>query len=156
MKATPGKKWHTATVKGKRVLRSPDGRTFHGTAAEIRTLDMMPGRRDMLADDLRFVRRAFADKETAREIAEERRMSAILANAADIFAGERVTLPKAVCILAKAAARVDGKSLEQFIADAVEACVCEARCDCGGELPLTRHEKAALRRFEVAGYAKAV
>ena len=62
-----GAVWRTVATKRGTALRSPDGRLYYGTAQEVRDAALMPWRRKMLADGLRFIRSYAEGHETSRE-----------------------------------------------------------------------------------------
>ena len=152
MSGAAEKRWRTIVRRtdGVAVLRSPDGREFLGTAAEVRSAAMTPERRRMLADGLRVARITTEPRTDTRAwLAAERRRWAIQETAFDKTQG--VTLPASLAILAEAAARYAGMSLDEWVAEWVAAgfdAETDDAIDNGlGGLPLTRHERAALKRL---------
>ena len=152
-------KWRETRRKGERVLIDPAGRIFHGTAQEVRGAAMTPRERGALADDIRWTRqtaRHYTPDELRGKIAEKRR-EAIRQTASDAANGYRVKIKQELGIVAEAAARYMGQTVEAFIADAVDAAVRGtidvAELDAGKPgvgLPITRHERAALDRLRLA------
>ena len=148
-KSKTGAKWHTVTIKGKGALRSPDGRTYYGTAKEIREANLYPWERDDLAERLRVYRKAF-QKATdrldyvagvRRDTIRERTQQYIINGNSDRAMDRK--------ILTIAAARFLGESVEDFIADAIEgsisATIDRYHSETGKwSLPLSRHEAATL------------
>ena len=137
---------------GTNVLRSPEGKDYRGTASEIRGAAMTPGRRRMLADALR-VDWATTTPRTAerKELVAAARLDAIRGSAADdaLNLGNSVGLPPVLAIEAAAAARAQGQTLAEFVAQWVEAGIEAAKDDApGGDIQLTRHERAAIERIE--------
>ena len=164
-KATGEKRWRTVMRRkdGVAVLRSPDGREWIGTAAEVRAAAMNPWRRRMLADGLR-VTRLTTDPRTAERawIAAERRRWAIQESEADTALGHGYgeDLPADLALMAGAAARFAGLCFDEWVATWVRAGL-DAEIDeavgCGLDgLPLTRHERAALKRLGWKGWDKGV
>ena len=151
--------WRETRRKGERVLIDPDGHIYHGTAREVRGAAMTPRERGALADDIRWTRqtaRHYTPDELRGKIAEKRR-EAIRQTASDAANGYRVKIKQELGIVAEAAARYMGQTVEAFIADAVEAAIRgtidKAERDAGkpGDgLPITRHERAALDRLRLA------
>ena len=153
MSAARSKRWRTVTRRsdGQTVLRSPDGREWLGTAAEVREAALTPERRKMLVCDLRVAWMITKPRTSERRwIVAERRREAIKYSAADAVLGLGGTarLPPALAIRAVAAARFHGMSLDEWLADAAAAMI-DATADAnGGKLPFTRYELAALHRIE--------
>lgn len=149
-KATP-KKWRTARRDGRTVDVSPDGRTVYGTAQEVRDADMMPWKRDSLAARITILRRyAYpdaADRADLLDAVAEARRAAVREASGDAGAFALAMIPPDLLMEARAAARVYGEAEGNFIAKWVREMVECARGVTGGELPLTRHEKAALARI---------
>ena len=151
--------WRKATRKGERVLIDPDGHIYHGTAQEVRDAAMTPHRRGALAQDIRWARHVAAKynytPEEAAEYVREKRREAIDRNDLDAVDEYRTHIKQELGIVAEAAARYMGQTVEAFIADAVDAAVRGtidvAELDAGkpgSGLPLTRHERAALDRIK--------
>lgn len=152
MSAAKQKRWRTITRRsdGVPVLRSPDGREWLGTAAEVREAELVPDRRKMLAECLHveWITTAPGTAERRWLVAAQRR-EAIQGSATDVALGigGGVTLPLALSIRAAAAARFHGMSLDKWLAGAAEAMIQAAADANGGSLPFTRHERAALGRI---------
>ena len=151
--------WRKATRKGERVLIDPDGHIYHGTAQEVRDAAMTPHRRGALAQDIRWARHVAAKynytPEEAAEYIREKRREAIDRNDRDAVDEYRTHIKQELGIVAEAAARYMGQTVEAFIADAVEAAIRgtidKAERDAGKPgvgLPITRHERAALDRIK--------
>lgn len=144
MSAAKSKRWRTVRRRdGETVLRSPDGREWLGTAAEVREAAMTPWRRRMLADGLRVQWLTTRPRTAERsELVRERRRNAITAAVTDarFNATCPAYLPPAVAVMAEAAARSHGMGLDEWVAATVAASV--------GRPPLDRHERAALRRIK--------
>ncbi len=118
-------KWRETRRKGERVLIDPDGHIYHGTAQEVRGAAMTPRRREHLANDIKWTRRTakhYTQAELLGKIAENRR-EAIMQNDGDVTDGYRVKIKQELGIVATAAARYMGQTVEEFIADAVDAAV---------------------------------
>jgi hypothetical protein len=152
-------KWRETRRKGERVLIDPAGRIFHGTAQEVRDAAMTPHRRGALAQDIRWARHVAAKynytPEEAAEYVREKRREAIDRNDRDAVDEYRTHIKQELGIVAEAAARYMGQTVEAFIADAVDAAIRGtidvAELDAGKPgvgLPLTRHERAALDRIK--------
>jgi len=162
MSAEKSRRWHTFVRKadGKAVLRAPDGREYEGTVAEVRAEGMAPWRRRMLADEIGVAWRITKPGSEERAwIVAERRRDAIRYAAFDKINGfTAARLPSSLAILAEAAARFMGQDFDEFVAEAVEAQIQGTRDVCRQEtgtydLPLTRHERAALERLGGEGGA---
>lgn len=144
---------------GTNVLRSPEGKEYRGTASEIRGAALMPDNRKSLAEHLRSLRHSAALSElSADERREERvraRLDALKFDAFDFWHDCRpVGIPNRLAIEAAAAARSQGMTLADFVAQWVEAGIEAAKDDApGGDIQLTRHERAALARIEGKGVA---
>ena len=149
--------WRETRRKGERVLIDPDGHIYHGTAQEVRDAAMTPARRGHLAQDIIWTRQTAkycTPGELLAEIAEKRR-DAIRQNDGDAVYKYAAHISPELGIVAEAAARYIGQTVEAFIADAVDAAVRKAidkaEIDAGkpgSGLPLTRHERAALDRIK--------
>lgn len=154
MSAAKSKLWRRVRLRdGRAVLRSPDGREWLGTAAEIRAAALTPWRRSMLADGLR-VQWLTTKPRTAvrRELVRNRRFDALSNHETDMrfHATCPAYLPPTVAVLARAAARLFGVGVDEWVASAAEAGILAAARESGGCLPLTRHERVALARLEGA------
>lgn len=151
--------WRTTTRKGERVLIDPDGHIYHGTAQEVREAALTPGQRDELAQSIEWARHT-ADKfgytpEQRREYIREKRHEALRWNDYWTVQPYHAHIKQELGIVAEAAARYMGQTVEAFIADAVDAAIRGtidvAELDAGEPgvgLPLTRHERAALDRIK--------
>ena len=152
-------KWRETRRKGERVLIDPAGRIFHGTAQEVREAALTPERRDELAQSIEWARHT-ADKfgytpEQRREYIREKRREALRRNDYWTVQPHHAHIKQELGIVAEAAARYMGQTLEAFITDAVDAAIRGtidvAELDAGKPgvgLPLTRHERAALDRIK--------
>lgn len=150
-KSKTSAKWRTVRIKGKRALRSPEGRIYYGTAAEVRDANLYPWRRKSLAESIRLYRFCFSKgsigNEDFAEICAECRRDAIMSNRSDSLSPNEVNDRR---ILAIAAARYWGESVEDMIADAIDGSISATmdhyHSDTGEwSLPLTRQEAAALK-----------
>ena len=151
--------WRETRRQGERVLVAPDGRIFHGTAQEVRDAAMTPHRRGALAQHIEWARRT-ADHfgytpDERREYVREKRREALRRNDSDAVDAYQAHMNPELGVVAEAAARYMGQTVEAFIADAVDAAVRaaidEAERDAGepgSGLRLTRHERAALDRIK--------
>lgn len=149
--------WRTVATKRGTALRSPGGRLFYGTAREVRDAALMPWRRNMLADNLRFIRSYASRHETSREElaewAKSRRRDAIRVGRTCAHDGVSVTIPAATYIMLLAGARLIRNNLEGYFEELfngeISAMLDVAQADTGKrEIPLTRHERAALDKLE--------
>ena len=151
--------WRKATRKGERVLIDPDGHIYNGTAQEVRDAAMTPHRRGALAQEIEWARHTadlfgYTPEQTAEAVREKRR-DALRRNDGDAVDAYHAHIKQELAIVAEAAARYMGQTVEEFIADAVDAAVRGtidvAELDAGkpgSGLPLTRHERAALDRIK--------
>ena len=119
--------WRETRRKGERVLVAPDGRIFHGTAQEVREAAMTPHRRGALAQSIEWARHT-ADKfgftpEERREYVREKRREALRRNDSDAVDAYPAHMKPELGIVAEAAARYMGQTVDAFIADAVDAAV---------------------------------
>jgi hypothetical protein len=140
---------------GRYFHRDPDGRRWYGTPAEVREAVLMPWRRDMLARELRFIR-SYAedygtDRETLAEWAKSKRRDAIQAGLHD-SGGVSVTIPAATYIRLVAGARLVRDNFDEYLAELwnaeISAFLEVAESDtCKREIPMTRHELAALDKL---------
>ena len=152
-------KWRETRRKGERVLIDPAGRIIHGTAQEVRDAGMTPHRRGALAQQIEWTRHTadrfgYTPEQTAEAVREKRR-EALRQNDGDAATAYRAHMKPELGIVAEAAARYMGQTVEAFIADAVDAAVRKAidkaERDAGKPgvgLPITRHERAALDRIK--------
>lgn len=151
--------WRVTRRKGERVLIAPDGRIFHGTAQEVREAAMTPNRRGALAQRIEWARHTAYKfgytPDERREYIRETRREALSRNESDAVDAYQAHMKPELGIVAEAAARYMGQTVEEFIADAVDAAI-RATIDIvehdagkpGVGLPLTRHERAALDRIK--------
>lgn len=152
-------KWRETRRKGERVLIDPAGRIIHGTAQEVREAALTPERRDALAQSIEWARHT-ADKfgytpEQRREYIREKRREELRRNDYWAVAPYHAHIKQELGIVAEAAARYMGQTVEAFIADALFAAIRGtmdiAERDAGEPgvgLPVTRHERAALDRIK--------
>ena len=148
--------WRTTTRKGKRVLIDPHGHTYHGTAQEIRDAALTPTTRRSLANGIKFAL-SMAEQfnytpEQRREYVSEKRRDAIERETCFALLGETVTIPADVYILLQAGARLLFDNFDAYLADILhgelESLLDVAERETGKrEIPLTRHERAALDRI---------
>lgn len=151
-----GKIWHTTTRKGERVLVSPTGKIYYGTAHEVRDAALMPSRRNALAQSLRVHRycrdRGSLDAANFAECCADRRMDAIQSGALDEMLNASVYLPQDIYIKLVAGSRLVADTVEEFWTD-VFNCELDALLDVAEEetgkraIPLNRYERAALKRY---------
>lgn len=151
--------WRVTTRKGERVLIDPAGRVFHGTAQEVREAALTPERRDALAQSIVWARHT-ADKfgytpEQRREYIREKRREELRRNDFWTVQPHYAHIKPELGIVAEAAARYMGQTVEAFIADAVDAAIRGTidlvELDAGKPgvgLPISRQERAALDRIK--------
>ena len=151
--------WRETRRKGERVLVAPDGRIYHGTAQEVRDAAMTPHRRGALAQSIEWARHTAYKfgytPDERREYIREKRREALSRNESDAVDAYQAHMKPELGIVAEAAARYMGQTVEEFIADAVDAAI-RGTIDLaeieagklGVGLPLTRHERAALDRIK--------
>ena len=154
--ANGGKLWRTVTTKNGKMLKSPDGRLYYGTAQEARDAALTPRERDALAVRLKFNRSlrdrgAFNADELAAYCMESRR-DAIMWGEADEKTGEYIAIPTDTYIRLRAGARLVSDDFDAFIKDMFESQITAlldiAQSDTGKrEIPLTRYERSALARY---------
>lgn len=151
--------WRETRRKGERVLVAPDGRIFHGTAQEVREAAMTPNRRGALAQSIEWARHTAYKfgytPDERREYIRETRREALRRNDSDAVDAYQAHMKPELGIVAEAAARYMGQTIDEFITDAVDAAIRTttdlAEIDAGKPgvgLPLTRHERAALDRIK--------
>ena len=156
-KAKTSPRWRKLVREGEPCLVSPEGHVFYGTAQEVRLAALPPDSRARLADELRAWRCAYrgrpADEVRARVRALRR--AAIRAGALDMrLDWGYVPIAPRERLLLKAGARLAGfASFEDYFRDIVrieiESLLDLAETETGKrEIPLTRHERAALERIE--------
>lgn len=149
------KEWHYGTRNGERVLIDPKGKAYHGTAREVRDAGLFPWVRDSLAESLSRCRswangNGFTPEQRAASCALHR-MDAIRRNAID---ASRSDMANDRRILIGACARYVGETPDEFVNGwtdgGIDAIIDMAINDHPKEapaaaLPLTRHERAALK-----------
>ena len=147
--------WRTTTRKGERVLIDPAGHVYHGTAREVRDAALMPYRRKMLADSIKIARYIAAQfdytPEERREYVREKRRDVISLRNVKTDR-QQIPMGEADYILLNAGARMLGLSERDYWAGVIEtlkaALLDMAERETGKrEIPLTRHERAALARL---------
>ena len=158
-KPTKRGRWRETRRKGVPCLVSPDGRVYYGTAQEVRDAALTPTRRDMLAQSLRFARdtadvfRMSPDDRRAYYAAKRR--DAMHFGSLDARANyATLNTTERDYILLTAGARLAGYDsfadyVHGLIHCEIEALLDVAESKTGNrEIPLTRHERAALERIE--------
>ena len=155
--------WRTVTRNGVTRLVAPDGTRYAGTAAEVNAAALMPDRRDALAQSLRLARylrnTATLDAAECRAMCEDRRRKAIQCGAADAKCPRGIPISAEMLIKIKAGSRlVRGyeESFEDYLAEVfrseLDALLDVAQSETGRrEIPMTRHERAALARISASG-----
>lgn len=163
-KPTKPGRWRNTRRNGVPCLMSPDGRIYYGTAQEVRNAALTPTRRHMLAQDLYWARdtaevfRMSPDERRAYYAA--KRMDAIQYGAFDCAANAAsIPMTEREYILIKAGARLVRGSSEDYarelIQSEIESLLDVAENKTGRrEIPLTRHERAALERIEAQQAAR--
>ena len=152
-------KWRETRRNGERVLIDPAGRIYHGTAQEVREAALIPKRRGALAQEIEWARHTAAQfgytPDERREYVREKRREALMRNDGDAVDAYHTHIKPELGIVAEAAARYMGQTVEAFIADAVDAAIRGTidlvELDAGKPgvgLPVTRHERAALDRIK--------
>lgn len=150
-----GAVWRTVATKRGTALRSPDGRLYYGTAAEVRDAALMPWRRDALAQSLKLHRYCrdcgtFDAAEFAESCAISRR-EAIQYGRYDAIHGASVSIPAAIYIKLVAGSRLVLDNFDEFLTELwnaeISGLLDVTQSDTGKrEIPLTRHERAALEK----------
>jgi len=149
VRTKPVRTWRETRRNGRASLLSPDGEEFYGTPREVNTERLAPFVRDGLADRLRVVRDVYTRCDKVREIAARNRREAIRIGAAMELRGyihyPGLSIDRE--IMAGAAARVLGLTVEEFIGEAINSAIeSAAEIAPGGKIELTRHERAAIER----------
>lgn len=146
--------WHGTRRGGKRVMVSPAGRVYFGTAREIRDNALYPFRRQSLATTIRLFHTMFLrgtiGREKLREIVSDRRREAIMYSSIDRKDKAVKHINADMHVRIGAAARVIGISPGEFVRRAIAEAIAFAMHDNGGVLPYTRHEREALERSGVS------
>ena len=144
---------------GNPYIIDPDGRKYHGTSAEVREAALTPWRRAALAQSLK-VQRSCRDHGAIRavdfaECCATDRLEAIEMGTFDTTDGVNVRIPTDVFIMLSAGSRLVRDDFDEYLAELWEAEISAlldvAQSDTGKrEIPLTRHERAALARVRCA------
>lgn len=149
---TMSNKRKTAGKTAKKIggaWRSPDGRTYYGTAAEVRDANLYPWERDSLADDLRQCRLVYPIGGARRDALAMERRNTLRDRLAQFIIRGNSTRAMDRHIMASAAARYLGMSVDDFINEAIDSSIDAAMEDChnksGKWLPLTKHEAATIK-----------
>lgn len=151
--------WRETRRKGERVLVDPDGSIYHGTPGEVREAALMPDSRDALAQSLQLARYlreegTFGAAEFRAHCAARRR-EAIQFGSLDTNGLCTVAISADRLIMLQAGSRLvrgEGETFDDFCVDLfdaeISALMDAAECETGKrEIPLTRHERAALERL---------
>lgn len=143
--------WREVTQKDGRVLIAPDGKVYHGTRQEIRDAGLTPDARRSLAEKIttsRHCRDEFHadDPGYLSEVTAAHRRDAIHFGLLlpDVRSNHGFSIREEVEI--EAAARSMGMTFSEFCRDAIQAALDAAKNAAGGEIPLTRYERKALKR----------
>lgn len=141
--------WRTIRQAGAWVLRSPSGEQWTGTATDVRGAILQPWNRDGLAKDIKTARLAYRGRACYGETIKDARRCAILNDRVSAKDGTSITIANKLRLEARAAARYMGQSEEQFISEAILAAIEGTKDICQNdtgsfELPMTRHERAAM------------
>lgn len=156
---TTAKKWREVRTARGMALKSPGGRLYYGTPAEVRDAALMPWRRDALAQSLQLAR--YLREEGTFDAAEfrahcaARRREAIQFGSLDANGLCTVAISADRLIMLQAGSRLvrgEGETFDDFCVDLfdaeISALMDAAECETGKrEIPLTRHERAALERL---------
>jgi len=150
--ARGGAVWRTVATKRGAAMRSPDGRLFYGTAAEVRDAALTPWLRSSLAQSLKLHRYCrdcgTFDAADFAECCAHRRREAIATHEA---IGAYVRIPADDFIMLGAAARYMERTPDEFLLEGLRASIDavrdEADIDGLSDIPLTRHEQSALERI---------
>lgn len=152
--------WRETVRKGERVLIGPDGRMYLGTAKEVRDAALTPAIRDELAGRLRWIRYVEAGSryttEGRRDAMRCARRHAISRCASDGGSSIlSVRMGESLRMLMTAGARLAGNTLDEYLAGMfrreIDALLDAAEARTGRrEIPLTRHERAAMERLRTA------
>lgn len=148
--------WRTVQTARGKALRSPDGKLYYGTRQEVRDAALLPVRRDMLAGSLsleRYLRDwgTLTQGQFIESCAESRR-EAIQYGTFDATHGVNVDIPADAYILLSAGSRLVrddfGAYLSELWRSEISSLLDVVEEDTGKrEIPLTRHERAALKRL---------
>ena len=153
--------WRETTRKGERVIVSPDGaRVYYGTAKEVRDAALLPRCRTELANKLRECQRIarkydYTPEELADDIRKKRREAISSADSDTTWVLHAVPMTEADFLLLNAGARLLGQTFEEYWDGVIEGLfdtlldVAEQKTG-RREIPLNRHERAALARCEAA------
>lgn len=151
--------WHTVTRNGVTRLAAPDGTRYHGTAGEVREAALMPDRRDALAQSLRLARylrrEGTLNAAEYRASCEDHRREAIKFGTVELKWAHTVAISAEMLVLLAAGSRLvrgDGETVKDYFAglfrSELDALLDVAEEETGKrEIPLTRHERAALERI---------
>lgn len=148
--------WKTIRKDGRPALRSPSGEVYYGTPSEVREAALMPWRRDALAKSQRLARylaeTGTYSPDELREVCAENRREAIRQRSVDAAHGTFVEIPAKEYILLCAGSRLVRNGVKDFFAELwrseIDALLDVAEAETGRrEIPLTRHERAALERL---------
>lgn len=152
------KRWRETRHNGRACVVSPDGRVFYGTAQEVRAAALTPTARNGLAWALateRILAQKFAlpfERVNAR--ARSRRRNAIgLASTDALVVSHMVPMTEADYIRLCAGARLrgfgsTGDYFRSLVRIEIEGLLDLAEMQTGKrEIPLTRHERAAVERL---------
>ena len=142
--------WREVTRKDGRVLIAPDGKVYHGTRQEIRDAGLTPDARRSLAEKIattRHCRDEFHADDPCYlfEVTAAHRRDAISYNNY-LKNNARIDISHEQKVEAVAAASYMGMTLSEFCRDAIQAALDAAKNAAGGEIPLTRYERKALKR----------
>ena len=155
--------WRTVTRNGVTRLVAPDGTRYTGTAREVRDAALMPDRRNTLAQSLRLARylrnTATLDTAECRAMCEDRRREAIQCGAADAKCPHNLPISAEMLIMLQAGSRLVrgyeesfGDYLAEVFRSELDALLDVAQSETGRrEIPMTRHERAALARISASG-----
>jgi len=151
--------WRTVTRNGETRLVAPDGTRYIGTAAEVRDAALTPDRRNSLAQSLQLARycrdKGTFDAEEYKGYCRCKRRDAIQYGMLEAKTPCALSVDARTMILLEAGSRLVRDSFSGFV-DELFNCEIDSLLDVAEretgrrEIPLTRHERAALARLAAA------
>ena len=150
--------WKSIKKDGRPALRSPSGHIYYGTPAEVREAALMPWHRKALAESLklqRFIRdKGIYSVDEFRECCAGYRRDMVRQDGG-VPDDALVEIPAREYIMLCAGSRLVRNGVKDFFAELwrseIEALLDIAEAETGRrEIPINRHERAALARCEAA------
>lgn len=147
--------WKPIKKDGRPALRSPSGKIYYGTPAEVREAALMPWHRKALAESLklqRFIRdKGIYTADEFRECCAGYRRD-MVRHDGGVPDDALVEIPAREYILLCAGSRLVRNGVKDFFAELwrseIDALLDVAEAETGRrEIPLTRHERAAIERL---------